>query len=148
MIARACFRSSVPRALFLSFGDTKMTLISPKPFEVCLSILREQVQPLHWYSRIRLIPTRTSPVIGRVNDDGTFILESNKDPFSKRLVGYLKKDGNRTQIEAQWSIPFASRIYGSHRLDEEEILRFLRNWLKTETITEQPAPGDAQKPRA
>ncbi len=125
-----------------------MTLISPKPIQVCLSILQQQVQPLRWYSRIRLIPKRISPVIGRVNDDGTFILESNKDPFSKRFVGYLKKDGNRTRIEARWSIPFGSRIYGSHRLVEQEILRFLKNWLRTEVIAEQPASGDAQKPRA
>ena len=125
-----------------------MTLISPKPIEVCLSILREQVRPLRWYSKIRLIPKRLSPVIGRVNDDHTFILESSKDLFSKRFVGSLKKDGNRTRIEAQWSIPFGSRIYGFHRHDEEEILRFLRNWLQTEEIAEQSAPGDAQKPRA
>jgi hypothetical protein len=125
-----------------------MKLVSPKPIEICLSILREQVQPLRWYSRIRLITKRTSRVIGRVNDDRTFILECSNDLFSKRFVGHLKKDGNRTQIEARWSIPLGSRIYGFHRHDEEEILRFLRHWLQAEAIAEQPAPGDAQEPRA
>ena len=109
-----------------------MILKSPKSFDECLSILKEQVEPLRWYSRIRLFSNGTSSIIGIVNDDGSFALESSRDYFSKRFIGYMKKEENTTQIEGQWAISFLYRIFGSRRFDEEEIMRFLKTWLEIE----------------
>ena len=83
-----------------------------------------------------MIPKRLSPVIGKVNDDGSFTLESNNDPFSKRLIGVLKEDGNRTIIEAKWVIPFWSKIYGHHEDNEDVIFSFLKKWLRVMSISE------------
>lgn len=119
----------VPKELLNEQFSENIILISPKHFTVCVSTLQEEVQQLGRFKKLRIITKRLSPVAGIVKDDGSFTLESNNDPFSKRLMGVLKEDGNRTIVEAKWFIPFWSKIYGHHEDNEDLILNFLKKWL-------------------
>jgi hypothetical protein len=94
----------------------------------CLHRLREQVQPKTFWNRIFLFARRSSKIVGRVTDKG-FILEASHDLFSKRMKGRLVKSPSGTIIEFEWEKPFWSRLYGSYKFDENEILTFLKDWL-------------------
>ena len=104
------------------------------PFQECLEALREQISPLTFFTRHNIYRPKTSKVLGRVWDDGRFILESGCDPFSKRLAGVLTPSGEHTIIEYTWEHGVRHRMYGSPRFDEEESLSFLEEWLGARTL--------------
>ncbi len=97
----------------------------------CLSLLREQIQPITIWNRFFFFARRTSKTVGRITDR-EFILEATHDLFSKRMKGRLVETPSGTVIEFEWETPFWSRIYGSHKFDEDEILTFFRDWLDAE----------------
>ena len=103
-------------------------------FQVCLEVLREQIAPLSFFVRHNIFKSKTSKVLGKVWDDGRFLLESSHDPFSKRLVGKLNSCGEHTSINYTWKCGWQYRLYGHSRFDEEEILSFLEEWLEARPV--------------
>lgn len=99
----------------------------------CMSRLKEQVQPMTFWSRFFFFAIRTSRVVGRVSDR-EFMLEATRDFFSKRMKGRLVESPSGTAIEFEWKTPFWSRLYGSYNLDEDEILTFFKDWLDAEQM--------------
>jgi len=108
----------------------------------CLDALREQVSPLTFFVRNNLLKSKTSKVLGRVWDDGRFIMESSFDPFSKRLVGKLTSSGGEdTIIEYTWKRGLRHRLYGRPRFDEEEIFSFLEECLEARPVNDLRCPN-------
>ena len=99
----------------------------------CMSRLYEQVQPNTFWNRSFFFVRRTSKVVGRVNGQ-VFMLEATHDLFSKQMKGRLVEKQSGTIIEYEWKKPFWSRLYGSYKYDEAEILTFLKEWLDAEPI--------------
>ena len=103
-----------------------MKLLSPLSVAECRSILREQVAKRRWTV---LFHPLTSKVVGEVEEESV-VFESGVDRFSKRFVGKLSDWQGTTVLEGDWIVPFWSRIWGDHRFDEEEIMRFLCEYAK------------------
>jgi hypothetical protein len=101
--------------------------------EDCLRILGEQIAPLRLMARCTPFRSRTAKVLGKIRQ-ADFILESRRDTFSKRLVGKLESHPAHTIITYEWKRGWHHRMFGDSAFDEDEILSFLREWLKTEYI--------------
>ena len=113
-------------------------LYTPLSVDECIRILREQVLPLGFFARIKMLRPRTSSVLGKIRGH-TFVLETSKDPYSKRFVGSLMNDSEHTIIPYEWKRslfprPLFARLLGYGRFDEEETLSFLQTWLKAEPV--------------
>ena len=106
------------------------TSLSP---EECVTRLREQTQPLTFFSHMNIFRAPRSPVLGRVSDR-EITLESSRDRYSKRLVGRLLPADTGTTIEYTWKRGLGHMFYGDARFDEEEILSFLAEWLGTQEV--------------
>lgn len=106
-----------------------MNYFSPLSIEEVSSILKEQVQASTWLSRINIFQRPTSQVSGKIINN-YLILRCTNDPFSKCLVGELKRKEEGTLLKAEWRAGFWSNIYGFHKLNEDTITSFLKEWAK------------------
>ena len=105
-----------------------MKFSSPHPINECRSILSEQIGTRRTTT---LLGSLTSRVVGSI-DGNRVRLECGIDRFSKRFVGMLHENGNATVLEGEWIVPFWSGIWGDHKIDEQEILGFLKSYAAFE----------------
>ena len=101
----------------------------------CLEVLREQIQRKRWWHHIGIFAARTSRVFGMLTGC-EFVLEARCDMHSKQMRGRLIEFDQGTRIEYLWRIPFWSNLWGSHEFDDEEIMDFLKTWLRVKIIAE------------
>ena len=100
-----------------------------------MQVLRDQVQPLTLLARCNIFRPKTSVVLGKVLNDSSFVLESSRDAHSKRFVGRLIPGPDHTLIAYEWKQSLGHRLgLGNAAFDEDEILTFLHEWLRTETV--------------
>jgi hypothetical protein len=53
------------------------------------------------------------------------------------MKGHLIEKPWGTEIEYEWEMPSWTRVYGSYKYDEEEILHFLDEWLNARSVAQK-----------
>ena len=84
----------------------------------------------------------TSPVCGKI-EKSQFDLRNRSGPYySLRVKGFIKKINSGAEIEVRFSKPLFPDLLGlfknRYEIDKKIIFEFLEDWIKTNTIAEQP----------